>query len=273
MAACRSNVTGYGSGLRLFRRFPIDTGAAGGEVLGRGPTRGDSLRLRSDRIGKRLLDLAVAALLLACLLPLVLLVAVALKVSSRGPVFFRSRRVGFLGEEMTMLKFRKMHEGASGVPLTASDDARFTRIGRLLAKSKIDEIPQLWNVLRGQMSLVGPRPEDAGFVKLRREDYAEILTVKPGITGLCQLAFAKEGEILDPARSVEDYVSRLLPQKIALDRLYVQRRSMAMDLRILAWTAFPVLLRRDVTVHRSTGKLTLRRRPKTQAVPSPSEGS
>jgi lipopolysaccharide/colanic/teichoic acid biosynthesis glycosyltransferase len=230
------------------------------------------LLLRSDRIAKRLLDIAVAGLLLVVLLPLVLLVAVALKATSRGPVYFRSHRVGLRGEELTMLKFRKMHEDASGIPLTAVDDARFTRIGRFLAKSKIDEIPQLWNVLRGQMSLVGPRPEDAGFVELRREDYSKILTVKPGITGLCQLAFAKESEILDSANSVEDYISRLLPQKIALDRLYVERRSMAMDLRILAWTAVVVLLRRDVAVHRPTAELTLRRGSKTLAVPIPSEG-
>jgi lipopolysaccharide/colanic/teichoic acid biosynthesis glycosyltransferase len=241
--------------------------------LGRGPTWGDSLRLRSDAIAKRLLDLAVAGLLLVCLLPLVLVVAVALKVTSRGPVFYRSRRVGFRGEEMTMLKFRKMHEGASGVPLTASDDARFTRIGRFLAKSKIDEIPQLWNVLRGQMSLVGPLPEDAGFVELRPEDFSMILTVKPGITGLCQLAFAKESDILSSEDRVQDYVARLLPQKIALDRIYVDRRSMSMDLRILAWTVLVVLLRRDVAVHRSTMKLTLRRRPKAQTAAITREGA
>jgi len=243
--------------------------------LGRVPARrGDSWRGRSDAIVKRLVDLVGSGLLLVVLLPLVLAVAVALKASSRGPVFFRSRRVGFRGEELTMLKFRKMHEGASGAPLTAKDDARFTRIGRFLAKTKIDEIPQLWNVLTGQMSRVGPRPEDAGFVELRPDDYAEILTVKPGITGLCQLAFAKESEILDSADSVDDYISRLLPQKIALDRRYVQRRSTAMDLRILALrTAVAVLLRRDVSVHRSTAKLTLRRRPKAQAVPILSEGS
>jgi lipopolysaccharide/colanic/teichoic acid biosynthesis glycosyltransferase len=160
-----------------------------------------------------------------------------------------------------MLKFRKMRNGASGVAVTLSGDERFTRVGRVLAKAKIDELPQLWNVLKGEMTLVGPRPEHPDFVALRAGDYTTILGVKPGITGLCQLAFAKEGEALDHEDCVRDYVERLLPQKTALDLLYVDRRSVLMDLSILAWTAVAVLLRRDVAVDRSTARLGLRRRP------------
>jgi lipopolysaccharide/colanic/teichoic acid biosynthesis glycosyltransferase len=166
---------------------------------------------------------------------------------------------------LRILKFRKMRDGVSGSPLTTSNDDRLTGVGRLLAKSKIDEIPQLWNVLTGEMSLVGPRPEDARFVALQRQAYATILTVKPGITGLTQLAFAKESEILDGTDSVGDYVERLLPHKVALDVLYAQRRSVPMDLRILVWTGVAVLARRDVAVHRSTTQLGLRRRPKAHA--------
>lgn len=210
---------------------------------------------------KRVVDFALAAALLLVLLPVIVVVSVAIKFGSRGPLFFRCRRVGLGGEELRVLKFRKMRHGLSGAPLTASDDDRLTRVGRFLAKSKSDEIPQLWNVLAGGMSLVGPRPEDPQFVVLQPEAYSAILTVKPGITGLSQLAFVKESEILDPADRVGDYVERLLPQKAALDRLYAQRRSMQMDLRILVWTAVAVLLRRDVAVHRSTGALSLRRRP------------
>jgi lipopolysaccharide/colanic/teichoic acid biosynthesis glycosyltransferase len=218
-----------------------------------------AIRTYFDNGGKRLLDLAVASVVLLVLLPVLLIVAAAVKLDSRGPIFFRCRRVGFQGEDLAMLKFRKMHRAASGSPLTLADDARFTRVGRWLAKTKLDELPQLWNVLKGEMTLVGPRPEDPEFVELRREDYEVILSVKPGMTGLCQLAFAKESEILDPRDRVDGYVRRLLPQKAALDRLYAERHSLLMDLRILLWTAVAVLGRRDVAVHRSTARMTLRR--------------
>ena len=163
-----------------------------------------------------------------------------------------------------MLKFRKMRDGATGLPLTAPDDERFTRMGSFLARLKLDELPQLWNVLKGEMSLVGPRPEDPSFVEANRDAYEAILQVTPGMTGLCQLAFAREPELLSDVDPVEDYVQRLLPQKARLDGLYAQRRSLSMDLRILAWTAMVVLLRREVAVNRETAGLTVRRRPATQ---------
>jgi lipopolysaccharide/colanic/teichoic acid biosynthesis glycosyltransferase len=216
---------------------------------------------RLERGAKRVFDLVVASAMLLLLSPLILCVALAIVVDSPGSVFYRCSRVGLHGRVMWMLKFRKMHEDASGLALTAPDDERFTRIGRFLARTKLDEIPQLWNVLRGDMSVVGPRPEDPSFVERCRDEYAEILLTKPGITGLCQLAFAKESEIIDPDNRVEDYVSRLLPQKVALDRLYAQHRSILMDVRILGWTAVALILRRDVAVHRSTAQLSLRRRP------------
>ncbi|MGZ4416114.1 MAG: sugar transferase [Gaiellaceae bacterium] len=216
---------------------------------------------RLDRAAKRALDLTVAVVLLVVLSPLIAGVAITIVVDSRGGVLYRCRRVGRNGRPLQMLKFRKMHADASGVALTVTNDQRFTRIGRLLAQTKLDEIPQLWNVLKGDMSLVGPRPEDVGFVERCPAEFAETLLVKPGITGLCQLAFARESEIIDPENRVEDYVVRLLPNKLALDRLYVQRRSTLLDLRILAWTAVAVILRRGVAVDRSTARLSLRRRP------------
>jgi lipopolysaccharide/colanic/teichoic acid biosynthesis glycosyltransferase len=228
-------------------------------------------RHRIDGAAKRLLDVGIASSLLVLGMPLVLIVAAAIKLDSRGPIFFRCRRVGFRGKELRMLKFRKMRDGATGVALTGGEDARFTRVGRFLAKSKLDEIPQLWNVLKGEMSLVGPRPEDPGFVELRRGDYSTILTVKPGITGLCQLAFARESDMLDPDDILRDYVERLLPQKIALDQLYAARRSISLDLRIIAWTALVVLFRREVAVNRSTAELTLIRRPASQELPDRAE--
>ena len=217
----------------------------------------------------RLIDIILSSALLLVFLPVVAVAAGAIKLDSRGPVFFRCRRVGLRGTELQMLKFRKMHHGAAGPAVTLCDDQRFTSVGRVLAKTKIDELPQLWNVLKGEMTLVGPRPEDPVFVRLRSADYDTILTAKPGITGLCQLAFAKEGEILDHEDSVHDYVEPLLPQKAALDTLYVRNRSLAMDLRILLWTGVAVILRRDVAVHRESGSLNVRRRPCEETVAMP----
>lgn len=223
------------------------------------------LRRGAGQAGMRALDLVGAAALLVLFLPLLVLIAIAIKIDSRGPVLFQCRRVGFQGRELRMLKFRKMDEWAEGAAVTISRDARFTRVGRALSATKLDELPQLWNVLKGEMSLVGPRPEDPGFVDLKPEEYARILSVKPGITGLSQLAFAREGEILDPEDLIADYVNRLLPQKAALDVLYARRCSLGMDLSILFWTGVAVILRREVAVHRTTGRLGLRRRPRKAA--------
>ena len=145
---------------------------------------------------KRLVDLVIAGVLIALLAPVFALLAVAIKCDSRGPVFFRCRRVGLNGTEFSMLKFRKMHDGARGPALTSADDARFTRLGRWLARSKVDELPQLWNVLVGQMSLVGPRPEHPSFTRFDPSGFAEVFRVRPGMTGLSQLAFAREADVL-----------------------------------------------------------------------------
>jgi lipopolysaccharide/colanic/teichoic acid biosynthesis glycosyltransferase len=224
-----------------------------------------------DHLMTRLLDIVLAVVVGILSLPIALVVAAAIKLDSPGPVFFRCRRVGCGGQPFGMLKFRKMQDGARGPGLTGAEDGRFTRVGRVLARSKLDELPQLWNVLRGQMSLVGPRPEDPSFVATCPDDFAPILSVRPGITGLSQLAFANESAILDPDDRVRDYLDRILPQKMGLDGLYACRRSLSMDVRILFWTAVAVGLRRDVAVHRGTGRTTLRRRvqPSIAAVGSP----
>jgi lipopolysaccharide/colanic/teichoic acid biosynthesis glycosyltransferase len=231
----------------------------------------DESGIRFDDLLKRSLDLFAAAGLLLVLSPLIAVIAISIKLDSAGPIFYRGRRVGRGGGELKMLKFRKMRGDAAGPPLTLTDDERLTRVGRFLARSKIDEVPQLWNVLKGEMSLVGPRPEDQSFVELRPDDFREILRVKPGITGLSQLAFARESELLDASDRLSDYLERFLPQKIALDRLYVARRTIWRDLSILLWTVAAVLLRRDVAVNRRTGRLTRRRRPaaKLDTAPSP----
>jgi lipopolysaccharide/colanic/teichoic acid biosynthesis glycosyltransferase len=208
----------------------------------------------------------VAALLLVLLAPLIVILAIAIRVDSPGSVFIRCRRVGQGGREFGMVKFRKMYAGATGLALTSPEDDRFTRLGRVLAKYKLDEVPQLWNVFCGQMRLVGPRPEDPGFVKLQQQAFGEICTVKPGITCLSQLAFARESEILDPRNRVADYVERVFPQKLQLERMYAERRSIGMDLRILGATIFVIVFRGEIAVHRDSGRLSVRRRPKPDAV-------
>jgi lipopolysaccharide/colanic/teichoic acid biosynthesis glycosyltransferase len=131
----------------------------------------------------------------------------------------------------------------------------------MLTKYKLDELPQLWHVLRGDMSLVGPRPEDPRFVRRHAEEYyGEILTVRPGVFGLSQLAFAEENRILDAGDPISDYVDRILPQKVHLERLYVATRSFWSDMRVLVWASAPLIFRRPVAVDRETGALRLRRR-------------
>jgi lipopolysaccharide/colanic/teichoic acid biosynthesis glycosyltransferase len=121
-------------------------------------------------------------------------------------------------------------------------------------------MPQLWNVLRGEMSLVGPRPETQGFVERHRDEYEEILSVRPGLVGLSQIAFVAEGSILDAEDPLAHYVSTILPQKVTLDVMYARRRTLLLDLRILAWSLVAVILRREVAVNRQTGRMNLRRR-------------
>jgi lipopolysaccharide/colanic/teichoic acid biosynthesis glycosyltransferase len=217
-------------------------------------------RERIDAAAKRGIDIAISLTLLVVLAPLILIVAAIVCLDSRGPAFFRAPRVGHGGRRLRMLKFRKMHDKAEGIPLTTDDDERFTRFGALLAKSKLDEVPQLWNVLRGEMSLVGPRPETYTFVQRHRDTYDEILSVRPGMFGLSQIAFIAEGQILDEDDPISHYVARILPQKVKLDLMYARRRTLLFDLRIVTWSIVAVLLRRQVAVHRTTGRMNLRRR-------------
>ena len=216
---------------------------------------------------KRLLDIIVAAVILLLSAPLLGLVALAIVIESPGGVFYRTERVGFRGRTLWMLKFRKMHQDAVGGPLTAHGDRRLTRVGAVLTRTRLDELPQFWHVLRGEMSMIGPRPEDPFFVNCRPDDFAEILKVRPGISGFSQLAFADEHRILSRDDPVGDYIQRILPQKCGLDRLYVCRATLGVDARIALWTVVAVVLRRPVAVHRGGGAMSVRRRhPETSRV-------
>jgi lipopolysaccharide/colanic/teichoic acid biosynthesis glycosyltransferase len=225
-------------------------------ALGAGWPSRDALR----RTVKRAFDVVVAAVVLLILLPLLLVIALLIVIESPGTVLYRHTRAGFRGRPLRMLKFRKMHPNAQGTYLTLSGDERLTRIGAWLARSKLDELPQLWHVLRGEMSLVGPRPESPVCVTRHAEQYDVILSVRPGLTGYTQLAFCREGSILDVNDPERHYVTDLLPQKVALDRFYAEHLSLRRDVIILAATIVTVVFRQPVAVHRTTGTVTRRRR-------------
>jgi lipopolysaccharide/colanic/teichoic acid biosynthesis glycosyltransferase len=170
--------------------------------------------------------------MLPVVLVLATVVAIAVFLDSPGPIFYRSVRVGRGGQHFGMLKFRKMRREARGPMLTSFEDARLTPIGRFLQATRLDELPQFWHVLRGQMSLVGPRPEVPEFVAMHADEYEEILSVVPGLTGLVQVQFIEESRLL---AHVADY-EQILPQKVELDLTYVRRRTFGMDMAILGRT-------------------------------------
>jgi lipopolysaccharide/colanic/teichoic acid biosynthesis glycosyltransferase len=189
----------------------------------------------------RAFDVTVASLLIVVSLPLWLVIALAIVIDEPGPLLYRARRVGHRGREFDMYKFRKMKRDAAGPPLTIVDDPRFSRVGRFLARTKLDEIPQLLNVLRGEMALVGPRPEDPSYVAAYPAEFAEITRVRPGITGLSQIQYCNESALLVGDDIEGLYRDEVLPLKIDLDRYYASHRCLALDLRILAWTAVAIV--------------------------------
>jgi lipopolysaccharide/colanic/teichoic acid biosynthesis glycosyltransferase len=226
-----------------------------------------------DWVVKRSFDLVVSGLVLIVGTPVWLTIAAAVKLNSRGPVFYRDRRVGLGEQEFGMLKFRTMRADAAGqqAELESSNEAdgplfkiredpRVTNVGAFLRRFSLDEIPQLWNVLRGEMSLVGPRPESSRFVDCYPHEYERILSTRPGILGLSQLAFVDESRILDERDPVRHYIEEILPHKVELDLLYVERHSVWFDLRIILWSTVAVLLRRPVAVEPATGRVRWGRR-------------
>ncbi len=193
---------------------------------------------------KRIFDVVVAAVGLLVLSPLFALVALAIKLTSRGPVFFRQERVGRDFQPFRIYKFRTMVVDAPklGGQITAGRDPRITSIGHLLRKSKLDELPQLLNVLSGEMSLVGPRPEVPKYVEMFRPQFAEVLSVRPGITDLASVKYRDENEILGEAEDPEAaYVNQVLPDKLALATEYVRRASFWLDVQLIFATFWKVL--------------------------------
>jgi len=191
--------------------------------------------------GKRILDLFLASVSLVLALPLIALVALVIRITSPGPVFFRQIRSGIRGRAFQLIKFRTMrwepHD--TGPRVTRTGDSRITGTGRVLRKWKFDELPQLWNVLRGDMSFVGPRPDVPEYLATLSEGQAAILSLRPGLTGQATLQYRHEERLLSFVNG-EDlksyYCSRILPQKVKLDLDYARKAGLASDVVILLRT-------------------------------------
>jgi lipopolysaccharide/colanic/teichoic acid biosynthesis glycosyltransferase len=188
---------------------------------------------------KRVFDLTLSALSLLILGPLLGFVAILIKLDSPGPVLFKQERMGQGFRPFLIYKLRTMIQGAQaqGPLVTAGRDARVTRVGAFLRRTKIDELPQLINVMRGEMSLVGPRPEVRKYAEMFREDYEEILRIKPGITDLASLKYRHETDLLgQSANPEEQYLTEILPDKIRLAKEYLRTSSFSVDLRVITKT-------------------------------------
>jgi lipopolysaccharide/colanic/teichoic acid biosynthesis glycosyltransferase len=195
-------------------------------------------------VAKRAFDLVFAALALLLLAPLLAVIALWVRLDSPGPAFFRQQRVGRHGVPFSIHKFRTMVHGAAGLPLTVGADARITRAGAWLRRTRLDELPQFIDVLAGDMSLVGPRPEVPKYVAQYPPALRErVLAVRPGITDPSSLDFLDESERLDAAADPErEYVERILPGKLQRAAEYAERASLHTDVGVL-WRTLRVLWR------------------------------
>jgi lipopolysaccharide/colanic/teichoic acid biosynthesis glycosyltransferase len=184
---------------------------------------------------KRLFDITVALIGLSLLAIPFGCIALAIKLSSSGPVFFRQKRVGRRGQPFWLYKFRSMRVENSGPQITAEGDPRITWIGALLRRTKLDELPQLWNVLRGDMSVIGPRPEVERFVRYYTASQRQVLESRPGLAGVAQLAYQHEADLLRGRLDPEEaYIRYFLPAKVAVDLEYERTRTFWTDLKLMA---------------------------------------
>lgn len=193
---------------------------------------------------KRLFDIFFSFIGLLILLPLFVVIAILIKLDSVGPVFFRQERMGKNFKPFFIYKFRTMVKDADrkGGQITVSGDNRVTRFGRILRKTKLDELPQLINVLKGEMSLVGPRPEVRKYVEIYKNDYKEILKIRPGITDFASIVYRDEESVLKDKENPEEYYKNiLLPKKIELAKEYIKIYSFSSDLKLIFLTIIKIL--------------------------------
>jgi len=193
---------------------------------------------------KRIFDILLSAIGLIILIPFAILIALAIYIDDRGPVFFTQKRVGLNLQPFTLYKFRSMtvNKDSSNGSFDAGNQSRVTNIGKVLRKTKLDELPQLINVLKGDMSFVGPRPEVKKWVDVYPQQWASILTVKPGITDNAAILFRNEEEILAQVANPENhYREIILPQKLNIYSLYISNHSFTGDLKIIFNTFYSIL--------------------------------
>jgi len=189
--------------------------------------------------GKRVFDIIASFVGMIFLTPVLLVIMIWIKFSSKGPLFYVQKRVGKDFKEFNLYKFRSMIVNADkqGPSVTSGDDKRITKIGKIIRRTKIDELPQLLNVLKGDMSLVGPRPEVMKFVSQKKEAYKTVLSVKPGITDNAAIVFRNEESIMEQYKDKEDaYINTLLPQKIELYYTYIKNISFLNDIKLILKT-------------------------------------
>ena len=204
------------------------------------------------RKGKRIFDCVVAALMLALISPILVFISIIVKITSPGPVFYLQERVGQGGRHFKIIKFRSMVVGAdrNGPGITCAGDARITWIGRILRHLKLDELPQLWNVLKGDMSLVGPRPELPLYVASYDQRQRAVLSVRPGITDAASIAYRWEEQLLSQSPAPETFYREVVvPQKLDLNLSYITKMSLGYDLRLLLRTAGS-LVRSETTIRK-----------------------
>ena len=192
----------------------------------------------------RLVEMIVAGFALVIASPLILLASIGIVIGSGFPVFFRQQRVGKDGRLFTMFKLRTMRRNNAGVRVTSSGDARITSIGRILRNTKLDELPELWNVVKGDLSLVGPRPEVPDYVDLSHKQWKRVLTARPGLTDPVTLRLRNEESLLEQAGmdSERFYLNVLQPYKLRGYAEYLERRSWISDLDVLVKTAVAIVL-------------------------------
>ena len=195
-------------------------------------------------MSKRLFDIVCSLGGILVFSPVMLACAVLVKLTSTGPIIFSQQRVGLNFKPFNIYKFRSMVVDAPklGGQVTVDRDPRITFVGRLMRKAKLDELPQLFNVLSGDMSFVGPRPEVSQYVEMFKDDYAELLTVRPGITDIGSIVYRHEEDILAQSEDPRStYINTVLPEKIRLSKQYVRSRSLWVDVRLIFQTIFTVL--------------------------------
>ena len=187
-------------------------------------------------VRKRMFDIVFSILGIILVLPLLIIVSILIKLTSDGPIIFKQKRIGQYGKKFDIYKFRTMikNSESKGAKITIGKDPRITNIGFILRKYKIDELPQLFNILKGEMSFVGPRPEVEKYVEIYKKEYENILKIKPGITDLASIKYSNENDILANKENPENYyINNIMKEKINLNNKYLEKIGIKNDVKII----------------------------------------